>query len=167
MRAFVAQPCSWQEELEEAIWRELGRPPPQLPTGFFSCRLFSLQVPVPPKIFLSLVYKFEGTTNVRVALELTTEDASSCHIGSISVLNGEELGASWFFVPEELPKRRLDAMAVGRSAAPAFAEVGAGCAQGLGREDLLLSQPWGYGRCRPPIGYGIEGAGKLNVEMAR
>ncbi|XP_020013683.2 cytosolic endo-beta-N-acetylglucosaminidase isoform X1 [Castor canadensis] len=61
--------------------------PPEV--GNVAVRLFSLQVPVPPKIFLSLVYKFEGTTNVRVALELTTEDASSCHIGSISVLNAE------------------------------------------------------------------------------
>lgn len=53
-------------------------------------RLFSLQVPVPPQIFLSLVYKLEGASNVGVALELTTGDAGSCHVGSISTLNGEE-----------------------------------------------------------------------------
>nr|XP_055175968.1 cytosolic endo-beta-N-acetylglucosaminidase isoform X3 [Nyctereutes procyonoides] len=45
------------------------------------------QVPVPPQIFLSLVYKLEGASNVGVALELTTGDAGSCHIGSISTLN--------------------------------------------------------------------------------
>ncbi|XP_025323992.1 cytosolic endo-beta-N-acetylglucosaminidase isoform X1 [Canis lupus baileyi] len=50
-------------------------------------RLFSLQVPVPPQIFLSLVYKLEGASNVGVALELTTGDAGSCHVGSISTLN--------------------------------------------------------------------------------
>ncbi|KAL6038025.1 hypothetical protein STEG23_019366 [Scotinomys teguina] len=42
-------------------------------------RLFSLLVPVPPKLFLSMVYKFENSTDVQVALELTTGDASSCH----------------------------------------------------------------------------------------
>ncbi|XP_066237532.1 cytosolic endo-beta-N-acetylglucosaminidase isoform X2 [Saccopteryx leptura] len=50
-------------------------------------RLFSLQVPVPPKTFLSLVYKLEGPSNVTVALELTTGDADSCHVGGISALN--------------------------------------------------------------------------------
>lgn len=59
---------------------------------FLSSRLFSLQVPLPPKLFLSMVYKFEGSTDVQVALELTTGDASSCHVGGISVLNGERLG---------------------------------------------------------------------------
>nr|XP_012308990.1 cytosolic endo-beta-N-acetylglucosaminidase [Aotus nancymaae] len=46
-------------------------------------------VPVPPKIFLSMVYKLEGPTDVTVALELTTGDAGSCHISGISVLNAE------------------------------------------------------------------------------
>ncbi|KAM5216780.1 cytosolic endo-beta-N-acetylglucosaminidase isoform 2-T2 [Hipposideros larvatus] len=45
------------------------------------------QVPVPPKVFLSMVYKLEGPSNVSVALELTTGDAGSCHIGGIRVLN--------------------------------------------------------------------------------
>lgn len=58
----------------------------------FLPRLFSLQAPVPPKIFLSMVYKLEGPTDVTVALELTTGDASSCHIGGISVLNGKAVG---------------------------------------------------------------------------
>ncbi|XP_016061789.1 PREDICTED: cytosolic endo-beta-N-acetylglucosaminidase [Miniopterus natalensis] len=50
-------------------------------------RLFTLHVPVPPKVFLSLVYKLEGPSSVRVALELTTGDAGSCHVGGISALN--------------------------------------------------------------------------------
>lgn len=59
---------------------------------FPSSRLFSLNVPVPPKVFLSMVYKFEGSTDVQVALELTTGDASSCHVSGMLVLNGERLG---------------------------------------------------------------------------
>lgn len=51
-----------------------------------------MHVPVPPKVFLSMVYKFEGSTDVQVALELTTGDASSCHVGGVLVLNGERLG---------------------------------------------------------------------------
>ncbi|XP_059527383.1 cytosolic endo-beta-N-acetylglucosaminidase isoform X1 [Myotis daubentonii] len=64
-----------------------GRIPPEV--GHVAVRLFSLQVPVPPKLFLSLVYKLEGTSEVRVALELTTGDAGSCSIGGISALNAE------------------------------------------------------------------------------
>ena len=44
---------------------------------------------MPPKIFLSLVYKLEGTSAVGVALELTAGDVGSCHVGGISVLSGE------------------------------------------------------------------------------
>lgn len=44
---------------------------------------------MPPKLFLSLVYKLEGNSDVRVALELTMGDAESCHIGGISALNAE------------------------------------------------------------------------------
>lgn len=61
--------------------------------GPSSSRLFSLQVPVPPKLFLSLVYKLEGPSNVRVALELTTGDTDSCHVGGILALHGE--GPGW------------------------------------------------------------------------
>lgn len=61
--------------------------------GPSSSRLFTLHVPVPPKVFLSLVYKLEGPSSVRVALELTTGDAGSCHVGGISALNGE--GTGW------------------------------------------------------------------------
>lgn len=43
---------------------------------------------MPPKIFVSLVYKLEGPSAVGVALELTTGDAGSCHVGGISVLSG-------------------------------------------------------------------------------
>ncbi|XP_069339041.1 cytosolic endo-beta-N-acetylglucosaminidase isoform X2 [Eulemur rufifrons] len=64
-----------------------GTIPPEV--GNVAVRLFSLQVPVPPKIFLSMVYRLEGPTDIGVALELTTGDASSCHIGGISVLNAE------------------------------------------------------------------------------
>lgn len=60
-----------------------GTSSPRPPSG----RLFSLQVPAPPKIFLSLVYKLEGPSAVEVALELTTGDAGSCHVGGLWVLN--------------------------------------------------------------------------------
>ncbi|KAF3817186.1 hypothetical protein GH733_011586 [Mirounga leonina] len=63
-----------------------GLMPPDV--GHVAVRLFSLQVPVPPKIFLSLVYKLEGPSGVEVALELTTGDAGSCHVGGIRTLNG-------------------------------------------------------------------------------
>ncbi|XP_036853109.2 cytosolic endo-beta-N-acetylglucosaminidase isoform X2 [Manis javanica] len=59
--------------------------PPE--AGNVAVRLFSLHVPLPPKVFLSMVYKLEGPSDVRVALELTTGDADSCHIGGISALN--------------------------------------------------------------------------------
>lgn len=64
-----------------------------------SSRLFSLQVSAPPKIFLSLVYKLEGASNVSVALEVTTGDAGSCHVGGISALNGEGMGSAPAFLP--------------------------------------------------------------------
>ncbi|XP_005884376.1 PREDICTED: cytosolic endo-beta-N-acetylglucosaminidase [Myotis brandtii] len=64
-----------------------GTIPPEV--GHVAVRLFSLQVPVPPKLFLSLVYKLEGTSEVRVALELTTGDAGSCYVRGISALNAE------------------------------------------------------------------------------
>ncbi|XP_006886401.1 PREDICTED: cytosolic endo-beta-N-acetylglucosaminidase [Elephantulus edwardii] len=63
-----------------------GAIPPDV--GHVAVRLFSLQVPVPPKLFLSLVYKLEGPSAVTVTLELSTGD-SSCHIGGISALNAE------------------------------------------------------------------------------
>ncbi|XP_075418425.1 cytosolic endo-beta-N-acetylglucosaminidase [Tenrec ecaudatus] len=64
-----------------------GAIPPEV--GHVAVRLFSLQVPMPPKIFLSLVYKLEGPSAVTVALELSTGDTDSCHIGSISALNAD------------------------------------------------------------------------------
>ncbi|XP_027811384.1 cytosolic endo-beta-N-acetylglucosaminidase isoform X1 [Marmota flaviventris] len=69
-------------------------------------RLFSLQVPVPPRIFLSLVYKLEGPSDVGVALELTTGDAGGCHIGSISVLNAET-GSRQSLQPLQVPPTKL------------------------------------------------------------
>ncbi|XP_052051577.1 cytosolic endo-beta-N-acetylglucosaminidase isoform X2 [Apodemus sylvaticus] len=68
-------------------------------------RLFSLNVPVPPKVFLSMVYKFEGSTDVQVALELTTGDASSCHVGGMLVLN--ETGSRHSPRPLQVPPTRL------------------------------------------------------------
>uniref|UniRef100_A0A8C7BFY8 mannosyl-glycoprotein endo-beta-N-acetylglucosaminidase n=1 Tax=Neovison vison TaxID=452646 RepID=A0A8C7BFY8_NEOVI len=59
--------------------------PPEV--GPVAVRLFSLHVPVPPKIFLSLVYKLEGPSAVEVALELTTGDAGSCHVGGLWTLD--------------------------------------------------------------------------------
>uniref|UniRef100_A0A673VMF9 Cytosolic endo-beta-N-acetylglucosaminidase n=1 Tax=Suricata suricatta TaxID=37032 RepID=A0A673VMF9_SURSU len=64
-----------------------GAIPPEV--GHVAVRLFSLHVPVPPKVFLSMVYKLEGPSDVEVALELTTGDAGSCHIGDISTLSAE------------------------------------------------------------------------------
>ncbi|XP_042523110.1 cytosolic endo-beta-N-acetylglucosaminidase isoform X1 [Dipodomys spectabilis] len=60
--------------------------PPEV--GSVAVRLFSLQVPVPPKIFLSMVYKLEGSSDVKVALELTTGD-TGCAIDNVSVLSAE------------------------------------------------------------------------------
>ncbi|KAM9209498.1 cytosolic endo-beta-N-acetylglucosaminidase isoform 1-T1 [Dugong dugon] len=64
-----------------------GAIPPEV--GHMAVRLFSLQVPMPPKVFLSLVYKFEGPTAVTVALELSMGDAGGCHVSGISALNAE------------------------------------------------------------------------------
>ncbi|XP_013002579.1 cytosolic endo-beta-N-acetylglucosaminidase isoform X2 [Cavia porcellus] len=77
--------------------------PPEV--GNIAVRLFSLQVPLPHKVFLSLVYKLEGPTDVMVALELTTGDASSCHIGSISSLN--ETGSRHRPRPLRVPPTKL------------------------------------------------------------
>lgn len=87
----AAAPLLWGgagSGLEPARVPQYGCPWPLL-TGPSSSRLFSLQVPAPPKIFLSLVYKLEGPSNVEVALELTTGDVGSCHVGGVSALNGE------------------------------------------------------------------------------
>ncbi|XP_036920084.1 cytosolic endo-beta-N-acetylglucosaminidase isoform X2 [Sturnira hondurensis] len=67
-------------------------------------RLFSLQVPMPPKIFLSLVYKLEETAKVSVALELTAGDEGSCDIG-ISTLN--ETGSRHSPRPLRVPPAKL------------------------------------------------------------
>uniref|UniRef100_A0A452UER6 Endo-beta-N-acetylglucosaminidase n=1 Tax=Ursus maritimus TaxID=29073 RepID=A0A452UER6_URSMA len=64
-----------------------GEIPPEVGHVAEVSALFSLQVPVPPKVFLSLVYKLEGPSDVEVALELTTGDVGSCHVGGIWTLN--------------------------------------------------------------------------------
>ncbi|XP_012968918.2 cytosolic endo-beta-N-acetylglucosaminidase isoform X2 [Mesocricetus auratus] len=80
-----------------------GQIPPEV--GNVAVRLFSLLVPAPPKLFLSMVYKFEGPTDVQVALELTTGDAGSCHVGSVSVLN--ETGSRHSPRPLRVPPTKL------------------------------------------------------------
>ncbi|XP_034363723.1 cytosolic endo-beta-N-acetylglucosaminidase isoform X2 [Arvicanthis niloticus] len=80
-----------------------GLIPPEV--NSVTVRLFSLHVPMPPKVFLSMVYKFEGSTDVQVALELTTGDASSCHVGGMLVLN--ETGSRHSPRPLRVPPTRL------------------------------------------------------------
>ncbi|XP_021032684.1 cytosolic endo-beta-N-acetylglucosaminidase isoform X2 [Mus caroli] len=80
-----------------------GLIPPEVDS--VAVRLFSLHIPVPPKVFLSMVYKFEGSTDVQVALELTTGDASSCHVGGMLVLN--ETGSRHSPRPLRVPPTRL------------------------------------------------------------
>lgn len=80
-----------------------GLIPPEVDS--VAVRLFSMHVPVPPKVFLSMVYKFEGSTDVQVALELTTGDASSCHVGGVLVLN--ETGTRYSPRPLRVPPTRL------------------------------------------------------------
>lgn len=80
-----------------------GLIPPEVDS--VAVRLFSMHVPVPPKVFLSMVYKFEGSTDVQVALELTTGDASSCHVGGVLVLN--ETGSRYSPRPLRVPPTRL------------------------------------------------------------
>ncbi|KAF1439305.1 Cytosolic endo-beta-N-acetylglucosaminidase, partial [Pygoscelis antarcticus] len=50
--------------------------------------LFSLQMPAPPKLFLTLLYKLEGPhpDKFAVALELTTWDSGTCHEGNVTSL---------------------------------------------------------------------------------
>ncbi|XP_029869892.1 cytosolic endo-beta-N-acetylglucosaminidase isoform X1 [Aquila chrysaetos chrysaetos] len=57
-------------------------------------RLFSLQMPAPPKLFLTLLYKLEGphADEVAVALELTTWDSGTCHEGNVTSLPAEPNG---------------------------------------------------------------------------
>ncbi|XP_068119968.1 cytosolic endo-beta-N-acetylglucosaminidase [Hyperolius riggenbachi] len=55
-------------------------------TNRVSLKLFSLHVPAPEKLVLSMVYKLEGSPNVATSLELSTEDAPICNIESISEL---------------------------------------------------------------------------------
>ncbi|NXF13817.1 ENASE acetylglucosaminidase, partial [Smithornis capensis] len=49
-----------------------------------SVRLFSLQMPAPPKLYLTLLYKLEGPQpdDFTVALEVTTWDSGTCHEGN-------------------------------------------------------------------------------------
>lgn len=66
----------------------MAHPPPILPTP----RLFTLHVPAPPSLLLSLVYKLERPKALGVALELTTAPMGTCHVSGISVPNGESEG---------------------------------------------------------------------------
>uniref|UniRef100_A0A8C3SP64 Cytosolic endo-beta-N-acetylglucosaminidase n=1 Tax=Chelydra serpentina TaxID=8475 RepID=A0A8C3SP64_CHESE len=68
--------------------------------GHVAVRLFSFQMSAPPKLFLSLVYKLEEKLpEVVVALELTTWDSGSCHVGNIAAL----LGPATRHQPQPLP----------------------------------------------------------------
>ncbi|XP_068269253.1 cytosolic endo-beta-N-acetylglucosaminidase isoform X2 [Nyctibius grandis] len=51
-------------------------------------RLFSLQMPAPPKLFLTLLYKLEGPhpDELTVALELSTWRSGTCHEGNVTSL---------------------------------------------------------------------------------
>ncbi|XP_029815983.1 cytosolic endo-beta-N-acetylglucosaminidase [Manacus vitellinus] len=55
-------------------------------------RLFSLQMPAPPKLFLTLLYKLEGpqSDDFVVALEVTTWDSGTCLEGNPTSLPGED-----------------------------------------------------------------------------
>ncbi|KFO52951.1 Cytosolic endo-beta-N-acetylglucosaminidase, partial [Corvus brachyrhynchos] len=55
-------------------------------------RLFSLQMPAPPKLFLTLLYKLEGPQpdDFTVALEVTTWDSGICLEGNPTSLPGED-----------------------------------------------------------------------------
>ncbi|NXL59544.1 ENASE acetylglucosaminidase, partial [Chordeiles acutipennis] len=57
-------------------------------------RLFSLQMPAPPKLFLTLLYKLEGLhpDELTIALELTTWDSGTCQEGNVTSLPAEPNG---------------------------------------------------------------------------
>ncbi|XP_030390096.1 cytosolic endo-beta-N-acetylglucosaminidase isoform X4 [Gopherus evgoodei] len=57
--------------------------------GMGTGRFWAGQLPAPPKLFLSLLYKLEEKLpEVAVALELTTRDSGSCHVGNVTALPG-------------------------------------------------------------------------------
>lgn len=59
--------------------------------GFGVISLFSLQMPAPPKLFLTLLYKLEGLhpDELTVSLEITTWDSETCLEGNVTSLPGE------------------------------------------------------------------------------
>ncbi|XP_041076330.1 cytosolic endo-beta-N-acetylglucosaminidase isoform X2 [Polyodon spathula] len=64
-----------------------------------SVRLFSVRVPAPPKIFISFIYKLEGVSDVKVALELKTHHAPFCSFVDIADIPASSLR------PETLPEQ--------------------------------------------------------------
>ncbi|XP_044153740.1 cytosolic endo-beta-N-acetylglucosaminidase isoform X1 [Bufo gargarizans] len=60
-------------------------------TNAVSLRLFSLHVPTPDKLLLSMVYKLEGDPNVSVSLELSTQDAPLCSVESVAEITAGAL----------------------------------------------------------------------------
>lgn len=146
-------PCPWAGGWR--AWRPGSQLWPLIAGPSFS-RLFSLQVPVPPKLFLSLVYKLEGTSEVRVALELTTGDAGSCHVGGISALNGERTELA----PGCLPGLFLLGTLCGggiQKVAVLGAGVGSARHPPLGGRTALLWPSSGRGvGSQPPAGRGIK-----------
>ncbi|KAM4691870.1 cytosolic endo-beta-N-acetylglucosaminidase [Rhinophrynus dorsalis] len=55
-------------------------------TNGVTMRLFSLHVPAPPTLLLSLVYKLKASPGVAVSLELATQDAPSCNVERVTGL---------------------------------------------------------------------------------
>ncbi|KAM4033819.1 cytosolic endo-beta-N-acetylglucosaminidase isoform 1-T1 [Anomaloglossus baeobatrachus] len=53
-----------------------------------SLKLFSLNIPAPEKLMLSVVYKLEDAPNVLLSLELSTQDAPLCGIESVTEITG-------------------------------------------------------------------------------
>lgn len=56
-----------------------------------SVRLFSVCVPAPPKIFISFIYKLEGVSDVKVALEFKTHHAPFCSFADIAAIPASSL----------------------------------------------------------------------------
>lgn len=61
-------------------------------------RLFSLHVPAPEKLMLSIVYKLEDAPNVSVSLELSTQDAPLCGVESVTEISGKRLALCTTFI---------------------------------------------------------------------
>ncbi|KAG8446563.1 hypothetical protein GDO86_014134 [Hymenochirus boettgeri] len=86
VRSQICQKDAWQGGSSLLIE---GALPPD--NSGLTVRLFSLHTPAPPKLVLALVYKMEESSNVAVSLELSTQDALSCNVDSVTGLTGQSL----------------------------------------------------------------------------